>query len=259
MGSKYAILMDTERCTGCRGCQVSCKKWYELPYTETELSDSWTNPPDLNPSTFMHVRLVEKGEDETISWTFYRWACLHCEDPPCAAVCPVDAITKFAEGPVVIDQGQCIGCQWCVYACPFGVMKFDTDVKKAYKCTMCADRISQGSKPQCVETCPVDALQFGERGEILKKARERASKIGGHVYGDKEIGGTTYFIVTKQKPTDVGMPQVSEQQPPGVTFRSIKNVALPLTEVAVGAVIVAGILKIVQRRKERTEAEAGTP
>ncbi len=204
----YAILMDTTKCTGCRGCQVACKSWYELPPEKTSLTASWTNPPDLSSNTWTHVRLVEMGEGEGLRWTFYRWACMHCDDPACARVCPTKAINKFAEGPVVIDQSRCVGCRYCIQACPFQIPRRDPEAGIVYKCTMCPDRITQGEKPNCVETCPTGALEFGEKDEMRAKARERAAKVGGYVYGEKEVGGTSTLIVTVEPPEALGLPKV---------------------------------------------------
>lgn len=209
--AKFAIMMDTSKCTGCRGCQLACKRWYELPYEETTLTDSWTNPPDLTPRTWMHVRLVENGEGDDLAWTFYRWTCLHCDEPPCAGVCPTRAITKFDEGPVVVDQSVCIGCRYCVQACPFGIPRRDSEAGVVYKCTMCADRISQGKIPNCVESCPTGALAFGEKSGILAKAKARASAINGYVYGEKEAGGTSYYIVTNRPLEELGLPKVGPE------------------------------------------------
>lgn len=251
--TKFAIMMDTSKCTGCRGCQLACKRWYELPYEETTLTDSWTNPPDLTPTTWMHVRLVENGEGENLAWTFYRWACHHCDQPACAGVCPSKAITKFEEGPVVIDQSICIGCRYCVQACPFGIPRRDLEAGVAYKCTMCADRVSQGKIPNCVESCPTGALEFGEKAAILPKAKARASVIRGYVYGENEAGGTSYFIVTNRLAEELGLPKVGPEP-----FRKwVLDEVQPSLGIGIPIAAALATVYCISERKERVAKEAG--
>src|SRR4029453_15364386 len=106
-------------------------------------------------------------------------SCMDCDFPACAAVCPVEAITKYEEGPVVINQQTCIGCEYCIHACPWDVISKDDITSKASKCTMCSDRISEDKQPFCVQACPVDALDFGFTEEIADKAKKQAEAVGG--------------------------------------------------------------------------------
>ncbi len=122
---------------------------------------------------------------------------MHCQFPMCAAVCPVEAITKFEEGPVVINKETCIGCKYCVYACPWDVIAFDEGSGKATKCTMCNDRITEGKEPFCVKICPADALHFGTYDNMLATAESRATSTGGFVYGKNDAGGTNVLYVLK--------------------------------------------------------------
>ncbi len=143
-----------------------------------------------------------------------RNSCMHCEFPMCAAVCPVEAITKYEEGPVVINQDLCIGCEYCIYACPWGVIAKHDITHRAVKCTMCSDRISQDKKPFCVQACPVDALDFGLEEDISAKAKKRAQEIGGNLYGDEEAGGTQLVYVLKEKKEAYGVRAVGPQKYP---------------------------------------------
>jgi Fe-S-cluster-containing dehydrogenase component len=138
-----------------------------------------------------------------------RNSCMHCEFPVCAAVCPVEAITKYAEGPVVIDPDVCIGCEYCVYACPWHVISKNEVTGKSTKCTGCADRQSAGLQPFCVQACPVNALSFGLVAEMETQATERAGATGGAVYGQREAGGTHVFHVLVKTLGDHGLPRVS--------------------------------------------------
>jgi formate dehydrogenase iron-sulfur subunit len=186
-GRPRTILFDAEKCIGCRQCVQACKDWNDHTRADVfEISaDNWITmePP------------VEEGAGSI----FGRNSCMHCDYPICAAVCPVEAITKYDEGPVVIDQNKCIGCEYCINACPWEVISLDHIKGKASKCTMCADRIGAGADPFCVQACPVQALDFGATDEILDKARARAAETGGYLYGDREAGGTQVLYVLKHR------------------------------------------------------------
>ncbi|MBI5253933.1 MAG: 4Fe-4S dicluster domain-containing protein [Euryarchaeota archaeon] len=232
----YAMLVDTTKCTGCRGCQVACKRWNELSPEKTTLSGEWTNPPDLTGQTWTVVFFKEMSKGGEMQWKFTKWQCMHCEEPPCASVCPSLAISKTPEGPVVIDTTRCIGCKYCVEACPFDAVRFDSrgtqelygvklggikagdiesgggSVGVARKCHMCYNRIAQGRKPACVETCLTGAIQFGDRAEIIQKAKTRAAAVNGYVYGEKEAGGTSVVYVLDAPPQELGLPAVTPKR-----------------------------------------------
>lgn len=229
----YGFLVDTTKCVGCRGCQTACKRWNELSAEKTVFSGEWTNPPDLTGQTWTVVFFREMAGDGEVEWKFVKWQCLHCYEPSCAVVCPTKAIQKTEEGAVVIDTTRCIGCRYCINACPFHIVRFDRrgteevagvklggvnigdteggggSVGVARKCHMCFNRIAQGRKPACVETCPVEALEFGERSEVLQKARARAAQVKGYVYGEKEAGGTDVLYILDMSPQKLGLPVVS--------------------------------------------------
>jgi len=201
-GEARTILFDAAKCIGCRQCVQACKDWndhtrgsvYELS------SENWITmePPELEGSSSI--------------WG--RNSCMHCEYPICAAVCPVEAITKYDEGPVVIDQNKCIGCEYCINACPWEVISFDDITHKASKCTMCADRIGESQTPFCVQACPVEALAFGTEAEISATAGKRAAETGGYLYGDKEAGGTQVIYVLKESKSAYGLGDVGPEKYP---------------------------------------------
>ena len=192
-GKPRTILFDATKCIGCRQCVHACKDWHDHPRTSVyEFSGSnWIqmDPPVL----------------EGLSPLWARNSCMHCEYPMCAAVCPVEAITKYEEGPVVIDPVKCIGCEYCVYACPWGVISKDQVTQKASKCTMCAPRVSENQNPFCVVACPVAALDFGLEEDIAAKAHARAAEIGGETYGENEAGGTQVVMVLKERKEAYGL------------------------------------------------------
>ena len=253
-----AIKFDSTRCIACHACQVACKRWWELKAESTTLSagenTEWTNPPDLTPRTWVLVKFVGKGKGEDFKWHFVQERCMHCENPSCRNACPVGAITKYDEGPVVINVDQCIGCKYCVYECPFKIPRYDPVTNKAYKCTMCPDRIKEGLEPACVQACPTNALEFGEREEMLAQAKAKAEAIGGYVYGDEENEGTSVFIVTELPPEELGYNKVEKTQP--ISLQT-KDFMVPLAGGVTVAVLasLAGIAIVANRREKVREAE----
>jgi len=139
---------------------------------------------------------------------------MHCTFAACAAVCPVEAITKYEEGPVVINQDVCIGCEYCIHACPWEVITKNEITGKASKCTMCSDRISEDKQPFCVQACPVDALDFGFSEEISDKAKKQAEAVGGYIYGEKEAGGGNVVYVLKEAKEKYAVRNIGEQKFP---------------------------------------------
>ena len=201
------ILFDATKCIGCRQCVHACKDWNDHPRT-TPYELSSTNWITMEPPLLEGLSLI---------WA--RNSCMHCEFPMCAAVCPVEAITKYEEGPVVITQAVCIGCDYCVYACPWGVISKDAITQKVNKCTMCSDRISENKNPPfCVRACPVEALDFGFHEDILVKAQKRAKEINGYLYGDREAGGTQLLYVLKEKREEYGIRPVGPEKYPKHTI-----------------------------------------
>jgi len=139
---------------------------------------------------------------------------MHCDFPACAAVCPVEAITKYEEGPVVIDPQVCIGCEYCIYACPWDVITKSDVTHKATKCTMCSDRLGEDKQPFCVQACPADALDFGLTEEMTHRAIERAAAAGGYLYGDTEAGGGRVLYVLKEKKESYGVRDIGREKFP---------------------------------------------
>ncbi len=208
--SDKAILFDTSRCSACRGCQVACKCWNDLPSTLEKNGNpptgSYQSPMDLNGDTRILISFNEEaGGSKGVKWAFGRRSCQHCTDAACATICPAGAITKHeATGLVTVDDSKCIGCQYCSTACPFDVPRYQEGLRTTVnKCTGCVDRIEQGLEPACVTTCQPDALVFGDRDEMIALAHERADflKARGYedavVYGEDEMGGLHVIQVLK--------------------------------------------------------------
>lgn len=196
------VLIDTSRCTGCRGCQIACKQWNQLPAGLTINNGTYQNSPDLQANTWTVVRFQEvSDEDGKLKWLFRKDGCMNCTDATCVKVCPVNARFNLDYGAVGTDNEKCIGCQACVSACPFGKPKYSEETNKTYKCNLCADRAQNDLPPACVKACPTSALKIGEKGEMLKLAYKRVQELGGNVsvYGDKFFGGTHVMYVLEEK------------------------------------------------------------
>lgn len=213
--AEQAILFDSSLCTACKGCQVACKCWNNLPSpTDPEenakaFTGTYQNPPELNGDTRLIMTFNEQeGGSKGIMWAFGRRACQHCSDAPCADICPENALHKDeATGMVTLDQDLCVGCQYCSIACPFDVPHY-SPVSEGLKtvvnkCTGCVDRIEQGLAPACVTTCQPGALKFGPRDEMIALAHERVEILKARgfdqacVYGENEMGGLHVIQVLK--------------------------------------------------------------
>ena len=198
-----AMLIDITRCVGCRGCQVACKSWNELPAGESSFSETGGNPRYLDANNFTRVLFREvSGRDGGVGWSFVKRQCMHCLEPACASACPVGALVKTAEGAVTYRDERCIGCRYCMVACPFQIPKYQwsSTVPFVRKCTFCADRQAIGKSPACASTCPTGALRFGERDDLLAEAHRRIqaepARYYGEVYGERTAGGTGVLYLT---------------------------------------------------------------
>jgi DMSO reductase iron-sulfur subunit len=141
---KVGWLIDLTKCIGCHACYVACKAENRTP-----LRTDWRQ-----------VIMRERGTFPTVKREFISLSCNHCDQPACLKSCPVNAISKRADGIVLIDQDRCIGCRYCVFACPYGAPRIDTDTGKVSKCTMCVHRIDAGLRPACEATCLTGAITF---------------------------------------------------------------------------------------------------
>ncbi|RJR38765.1 MAG: 4Fe-4S dicluster domain-containing protein [Deltaproteobacteria bacterium] len=227
-----AVLIDTTKCIGCRGCQVACKSWNDLKGYKTAFSETWTNPVFLGNNDFTRVIFREATKpDGSLHWYFAKRQCMHCSDPACASVCPVGAMVKMPEGPVVYDDSKCIGCRYCMLACPFGIPKFEWEaaLPLVRKCTFCAERQALGLAPACVATCPTGTLLFGERDTLVQEAQRRIrgapGKYVNHVYGQNEAGGTSWLYLAGVGFGELGFnTQVPKEPLPPLTWNYISHI-----------------------------------
>lgn len=245
-----AMLIDVRKCIGCKACQIACKVWNKLPAEETRIitENEYVNPPSFSADTWCYVKFSEvKGKEGIIKWRMASLRCMHCLEPTCVSVCPTKALKKLPEGPVVYDPSRCIGCKYCVEACPWNVPHFDEEKKVISKCVFCVDRIKAGMVPACVANCQTGALQFGDRDEILEKAHNSGAP---YIYGEKEAGGTSMIFVSDVPFKELGFPEVSSK--PMETFKSDMLTSIASVGVIATIISFAGYFaaKFLRRKEE---------
>ncbi len=194
-----AVLVDLTKCVGCGSCSVACKLWNDLEYDKN-------NPavgiePKLTDKNWTTVALNQVEKDGKPVWRFVKEQCLHCEDPACASACFAKAFQKTPEGPVIYYPHLCVGCRYCMIACPFDIPKYQWDAAfpLVQKCQMCSTKVAEGQAPSCVSVCPTNVMKFGERDELLAEARqlvESDNRYVKHIYGEKEAGGTSWMYIS---------------------------------------------------------------
>lgn len=253
-----AVLVDLRRCIGCRACQVACKRWNDRGTTDTELNSDpileWTNPPGLSPQTYTYVRFVKTGSGESLKWNFAKIQCNHCIDPHCVNACPSTALIKTDSGPVAYRKELCIGCGYCINACPFGVPKFDEENRVIEKCTFCSERLKEEMEPACVQACPTDTLVLMDLEDAQRRATDAEAR-GLHTYGLHEVGGTSWIYISDVPFTELGFPQHSSAGPASLQLDMLAKFAG--TGIVVGGVLLAAAKLYAQRRKEVARSEGG--
>ncbi len=261
----YGVLYDGTRCIGCRACSVACKSWNNNPAdTDSKVSVEGGIPGKaaVSAETFTFMRFREIGEGDDFKWAFAKIQCMHCLHPACETACIVGALRRSEEtGAVTYDRGKCIGCRYCMVACPFGIPTYQWDKPSPWikKCTFCANRLTEaenGMQPACVTTCPTDALLFGERDELIEEAHRRIAAAPGryydHVYGEHEAGGTAWLYISSVSPEDLDMPPVSDESVPTNARKAMGT----LPYYAIGMVgLMAAIYWVTKRRQKVAAGE----
>ena len=263
-----STLVDITKCIGCRACQVACKQWNDRDGETTTLEESlgFQNPAMLSAKTYTLIsfhELANEAKPGGLDYAFAMRRCLHCLDPACASACPTTALYRQPDGPVTYSADKCIGCRYCIWACPWGVptAEWNSLAPKINKCTHCADRCDQPlpsarngvaltadeSKrykdsiqvPACVKACPADALEYGTRDQMLKEARRRIAarpdSYVDHIYGEHEAGGTSVIYLSAVPFDKLGFPTLGPEPYPNKS--AIALGAVPPAVMAVGALL----------------------
>ena len=245
------FLFDATRCIDCRACMIACSVENNIPVDKTRI---WVAGVGL------------MGEYPNLGRASIVYHCMHCDEPDCLSACPVGAYSQRRDGPVLYDHNKCIGCRYCMNACPFGVPHFDFNkglIDGAFidKCTMCPQRIDIGLEPACIATCPTDALMFGERTDLLKIAHDRIAahpdRYVNHVYGETENGGTSYLIISHVPFAKLGLPDLGSTPVRDVSEAAMEvTIPFALTWGAVLTGITVGVHQFNKRKEQLAEAEA---
>ncbi|RJP73785.1 MAG: 4Fe-4S dicluster domain-containing protein [Candidatus Zixiibacteriota bacterium] len=233
----YGLLVDFTACIGCKACMETCKEVNRLP---GGLSD------ELNAENYSVVK--QQGD------LYYRQMCMHCLTPSCVSVCPVGALEKTSAGPVNYDGSKCMGCRYCMVACPFNVPRYEWDkaAPVVRKCIMCIDRLAEGKEPACAWVCPMGATRFGERDRLLEIAHARIKKYPDryvdHVYGEHEVGGTSVLMLSSVPFADLGfrsgLPHEALPELTWTVLRKIPNIVFTT------GIILGGVWWVINRRME---------
>jgi formate dehydrogenase iron-sulfur subunit len=252
------VLVDLTRCIGCGWCQEACKEQNELVPEGLDSWDAEQGSMVLSADTWTVVTLKEVERDDQLQRVFVKRQCMHCVHPACVSACPVSALEKLESGAVVYHAERCIGCRYCMIACPFGVPKFEWDepIPQVRKCTFCIERQVEGLDPACVASCPTEALLFGDRSALITEAETRILEnpdLYVHdVYGREEVGGTTWMYLSPLPFQDLGFPILASEP---VTELNDMMAAFGTPSVGVGVAILLGGLSY---RFSRLRKDHGT-
>ncbi|KTB47954.1 4Fe-4S dicluster domain-containing protein [Dehalogenimonas alkenigignens] len=231
------MLIDTTKCILCLRCENECHSFYGLPNKRLEGTD---DAPELDAYHYVVLQAHEVATPTGRRTIGVSKRCLHCFSPACASVCPVGALHKTKEGPVVWEEGKCIGCRYCQNACPFDIPKFEWDVAwpKIQKCIFCHEkRLLQGKTPVCAEVCPTQAIRFGERADMIALAHQRIAespeKYFNHVYGEEEVGGTLKLYIGAVDMRQLGFPsEVEPEMYPEYTHEFLSKIPIEIASLA---------------------------
>ncbi|MBA8886584.1 formate dehydrogenase iron-sulfur subunit [Dokdonella fugitiva] len=247
---EVAKLIDVTKCIGCKACQVACMEWNDLRDEIGSCTGHYDNPADLSEHSWTLMRF---SEHETaagdLEWLIRKDGCMHCADPGCLKACPAPgAIVQYANGIVDFHEENCIGCGYCVTGCPFNVPRISKRDHKAYKCTLCSDRVAVGLEPACVKTCPTGAIVFGTKDDMKQHAAERIEDLKSRgfehagLYDPAGVGGTHVMYVLHH----ADQPQLYANLPAEPKISAMvglwKGMSKPLALLAIAATAFAGFL-----------------
>ncbi len=262
---RMGVLVDLTACVGCRSCEAACKKAHGL----LKGSDSLV-PSDIhisehrrpNPQSLTVVNEYKSANAASHS-TFVKVQCMHCDYPSCESACIVGAITKKEGGEVLWDGDKCIGCRYCMVACPFQIpsFQFDTALKPdIVKCDFCFQRRNEGRVPACVEICPMEVMTYGRRSTLLeiagKKIENYPERYNGHIYGELEAGGTSWMYIAKADFKELQFPDLKKEPMPG-TSESIQHGIFAYFVPPISLYALLGGLMWISKNRSTSEEEMG--
>lgn len=250
--SRKGFFTDTTLCIGCKACEVACKQWNQLPDDGMHFTGlSYDNTVALGASTWRHVAFIERPvalstqDAGAFSWLFSSDVCKHCARAGCLESCPTGAIVRTEFDSVYVQPDICNGCGYCVVSCPFGVIDRRHDDGRAWKCTLCYDRMKEHMQPACAKACPTDSIKFGDLDELRATARERVSRLheqgmqeaylyGADAEGQPGTEGLNAFFLLVDKPEAYNLPP-----DPVVPTKKVKEAWTSFAFAALGLIAVA--------------------
>ena len=258
-----AKLIDVSKCIGCKACQTACMEWNDLRDEIGTNIGVYDNPADLTEHSWTVMRFAEyENPQGDLEWLIRKDGCMHCEDPGCLKACPSPgAIVQYANGIVDFHEENCIGCGYCVTGCPFNVPRLSKKDHKAYKCTLCSDRVAVGQGPACVKTCPTGAIEFGTKEVMTEHAQARIADLKSRgyanagLYDPAGVGGThvMYVLHHADQPTLYsGLPKDPQISP---TVSLWKGVAKPLSMAAMALAALVGFFHYMRVGPAETSEE----
>ena len=263
-----AKLIDVSKCIGCKACQTACMEWNDLRDEIGTTTGIYDNPRDLSEHSWTVMRFSEYENTEgDLEWLIRKDGCMHCSDPGCLKACPSPgAIVKYSNGIVDFVSENCIGCGYCVTGCPFDVPRISKKDNKAYKCTLCSDRVAVGQAPACAKVCPTGAINFGTKEDMVAYGEKRAGELQERgfkqagLYNPQGVGGTHVMYVLKHadKPELEDLPKNPSVSPMVSLW---KGIAKPIASAFIGLAVFGGFIhyvtvgpKEVDEEKEKEEA-----
>jgi formate dehydrogenase iron-sulfur subunit len=262
---EVAKLIDISKCIGCKACQVACNEWNDIRDEVGHNVGVYDNPADLSADTWTVMRFTEHEEESgRLEWLIRKDGCMHCAEPGCLKACPAPgAIVQYSNGIVDFIEEHCIGCGSCVTGCPFNVPRISKQDNKAYKCTLCSDRVGVGLEPACVKTCPTGAITFGSKEDMIDHAAERVVDLkergyqNAGLYDPPGVGGTHVMYVLKH----ADRPQIYSGLPADPHISPMvglwKGALKPLALLAMGVTAMAGFFHYVKVGPNDAEADDG--
>ena len=249
---EVAKLIDISKCIGCKACQAACYEWNDLRDEIGINVGFYDNPPDLTENSWTLMRFTEVEEDGNLEWLIRKDGCMHCADPGCLKACPAPgAIVQYSNGIVDFISENCIGCGYCVKGCPFNIPRISKKDQKAYKCTLCSDRVSVGLEPACAKACPTQAISFGTKTDMAEFAQTRIADLNERgydkagLYDPPGVGGTHVMYVLQH----ADRPELYANLPKDPKISPLvevwKGAAKPLALVGLGLTALFGFLHYV--------------
>jgi formate dehydrogenase iron-sulfur subunit len=257
-----AKLIDTTKCIGCKACQVACMEWNDLRDEIGTNVGGYQNPHDLTDQSWTLMRFAEyenpaKGGD--LEWLIRKDGCMHCADPGCLKACPAPgAIVQYANGIVDFQEENCIGCGYCIAGCPFNIPRISQRDHKAYKCTLCSDRVAVGLEPACIKSCPTGALVWGTKEDMHQHAAERVEDLKSRgfdqagVYDPPGVGGTHVMYVLHHADQPELYNGLPEDPRISLSTRLWKGVTKPLALAGIALTALAGFFHFIRVGRNET-------